>query len=316
MTINPADLMSSKGVTVRAGFDFAADTRWSASWGVVDKIGDEVTRIAVGDAVCRWQRFLVRHVDLHERMAPKPQKGRRKGALMRSIRTAICYSRTIGFAVHRGLIRADAANSKRRARRMGDPLPREMGFATVNIVRREDVGGCAKQDGAMGSVDDGVISIDMAESHPLTPPSTAKALPWDAVGGEATAALAKAVADRGAIVFYGLLSGEEYRIAARDIVFRDVRLRGFWAYSTGSHHTPEKIRDLHSFSRPLNPRSVLHTEVDASNPLEEIKELHLPHAGARGAQRQDSTDGRFTNAFDCLCIGGLPCTAFGKRARQ
>jgi NADPH:quinone reductase-like Zn-dependent oxidoreductase len=65
-------------------------------------------------------------------------------------------------------------------------------------------------------------------------------------------------------------------------VFRDVRLRGFWLFDWYRTTTPEKMRDLHGFLERKLAEGVLHTEIDATYPLERIEEA-LAHA-ARGGR--------------------------------
>jgi len=280
MTINPADLMSIEGRYGAEPLDLPA-TPGVGAWGVVDKIGDEVTRLAVGDEVLPvgngfWSDTLISH----ERMAPKAPEGAdpQQAALMRANPGTAYLLLTDMVPLSPGdWIVQNAANSN--VGRMVIRFAREMGLHTVNIVRRDDVVDALKQDGAdVVLVEDG--GIDMAQAI-RDAAATSPKLALDAVGGEATGALAKAVADRGTIVVYGLLSGEDHRIAARDTVFRDVRLRGFWLFDWYRTTTPEKMRDLHGFLDRKLAEGVLHTEVDATYPLEEIKDA-LAHAAQGG----------------------------------
>lgn len=280
MTINPADLMSIEG---RYGAEPLAlpATPGVGAWGVVDKIGDEVTRLAVGDEVLPvgngfWSDTLI----LHERMAPKAPEGAdpQQAALMRANPGTAYLLLTDMVPLSPGdWIVQNAANSN--VGRMVIRFAREMGLHTINIVRREDVADALKQDGAdVVLVDDGDIDLAQAiRDVAKAPPKLA----LDAVGGKGTGALAKAVADRGTIVVYGLLSGEDHQIAARDTVFRDVRLRGFWLFDWYRTTTPEKMRNLHGFLDRKLVEGVLHTEVDATYPLEEIKDA-LAHAAQGG----------------------------------
>lgn len=280
MTINPADLMSIEG---RYGAEPLAlpATPGVGAWGVVDKIGDEVTRLAVGDEVLPvgngfWSDTLI----LHERMAPKAPEGAdpQQAALMRANPGTAYLLLTDMVPLSPGdWIVQNAANSN--VGRMVIRFAREMGLHTINIVRREDVADALKQDGAdVVLVDDGDIDLAQAiRDAAKAPPKLA----LDAVGGKGTGALAKAVADRGTIVVYGLLSGEDHQIAARDTVFRDVRLRGFWLFDWYRTTTPEKMRKLHGFLDRKLVEGVLHTEVDATYPLKEIKDA-LAHAAQGG----------------------------------
>lgn len=281
MTINPADLLSIEGSYGAEPLALPA-TPGVGAWGVVDAIGDAVTRLAVGDAVLPvgngfWSDTLI----LHERMAPKAPEGAdpQQAALMRANPGTAYLLLTDMVALSPGdWIVQNAANSN--VGRMVIRFAHEMGLHTINIVRREDIVDALKQDGAdVVIVDKG--DVDLAEAIR----GAAKARPklaLDAIGGEATGALAKAVDDRATVVVYGLLSGEDHRIAARDTVFRNVRLRGFWLFDWYRTTTPEKMHDLHGFLERKLAEGVLHTEVDSTYPLERIKEA-LDHA-ARGGR--------------------------------
>ncbi len=65
-------------------------------------------------------------------------------------------------------------------------------------------------------------------SAPAAPEGVEAKLALDAVGGAATGALARMLALGGTVANYGLLSGEDCAVSAHDLVFRDIRVRGFW----------------------------------------------------------------------------------------
>ena len=69
---------------------------------------------------------------------------------------------------------------------------------------------------------------------------------------------------------------------ARDVVFRDIRLRGFWLFDWYRTATAEKMRELHGFLETKLADGVLQTDVDARYPLSQIKEA-VAHA-ARGGR--------------------------------
>lgn len=103
-----------------------------------------------------------------------------------------------------------------------------MGLRTANVVRREAAAERLRELGA-----DAVIVHDgegPAEAPAAMGGARAK-LAFDAVGGGATDALAALTADGGTIASYGLLAGEPCRIDPHHLVFRDVRLHGFWLAS-------------------------------------------------------------------------------------
>jgi mitochondrial enoyl-[acyl-carrier protein] reductase / trans-2-enoyl-CoA reductase len=104
-------------------------------------------------------------------------------------------------------------------------LARLRGFKTVNVVRRESaVAGVQAQGGDVVLVD----GEDLAERVKAATGGAAIKLGIDAVGGKATMRLAACLAEGAAIVNYGALSGEPCIVSPRELVFRDVSLKGFW----------------------------------------------------------------------------------------
>ena len=104
-------------------------------------------------------------------------------------------------------------------------LAKLRGFKTVNIVRRESaVAGVQAQGGDVVLVD----GDDLAERVKAATGGAAIKLGIDAVGGKATMRLAASLAEGAVIVNYGALSGEPCVVSPRELVFRDITLKGFW----------------------------------------------------------------------------------------
>jgi mitochondrial enoyl-[acyl-carrier protein] reductase / trans-2-enoyl-CoA reductase len=104
-------------------------------------------------------------------------------------------------------------------------LARLRGLKTVNIVRRDSaVAGVQAQGGDVVLVD----GDDLAERVTVATNGAAIKLGVDAVGGKATMRLAQALAEGASIVNYGALSGEPCIVTPRELIFKDVTLKGFW----------------------------------------------------------------------------------------
>ncbi|HEY9103148.1 zinc-dependent alcohol dehydrogenase family protein [Chitinimonas sp.] len=104
-------------------------------------------------------------------------------------------------------------------------LAKLRGFRTVNVVRRESaVAGVKALGGDVVLVD----GEDLAERVKAATGGAAIRLGIDAVGGATTLRLAQSLADRATIVNYGALSGEACQLSPREIIFRDMSLKGFW----------------------------------------------------------------------------------------
>jgi NADPH:quinone reductase-like Zn-dependent oxidoreductase len=283
MTINPADLLSIEGQYGAELIDLPA-TPGVGAYGIVDAVGTSVTRLAVGDAVLPvGGGFWADTVILHERMAPKAPKGAdpEQAALMRANPGTAFLMLTDVVALSPGdWVVQNAANSN--VGRMVIRFAREMGVHTINVVRRTDVVAALKDDGAdVVIVDDGQTNLAQAIRDVA---GAAPTLALDAVGGQATGALGSALADGGTVLAYGLLSGEGPQLDARDVVFRNVVLRGFWLFDWYRTATPEKMRDLHDFLDRKLVEGILQTDVDARYPLARIKEAvaHAKRGGRNG----------------------------------
>ena len=104
-------------------------------------------------------------------------------------------------------------------------LAKLRGLKTVNIVRRDSaVAGVQAQGGDVVVVD----GEDLAERVKAATGGAAIKLGIDAVGGAATMRLAACLAEGATVVNYGALSGEPCSVSPRELVFRDVTLKGFW----------------------------------------------------------------------------------------
>lgn len=281
MTINPADLLTIEGRYGAEPITLPA-TPGVGAYGVVDAVGEGVTHLATGDAVLpAGQGLWADTVVLDARMAPRAPEGAdpEQAALMRANPgTARLLLTSVTDLAPGDWIVQNAANSN--VGRMVIRFAREMGVHTVNIVRRDDVRAALAADGADAViVDDGRTDLAAAVTAAAGAPPR---LAFDAVGGSATAELAAAVAPRGRVVVYGLLSGEDSRVGARDLVFRDVRVQGFWLADWYATASPEAMRDLHGFLAQKLAEGVIHTEVEARYPLDRVRDA-VAHA-ARGGR--------------------------------
>ena len=280
MTINPADLLSIEG---RYGAEPLAlpTTPGVGGWGIVDAVGDGVKRLAVGDAVLplgpgQWADTMV----VHERMAPKAPPGAdpEQAALMRAnpATAELMLSELVTLQPGDWVVQ-NAANSA--VGRLVIRFARERGIRTVNIVRRADVVDSLRAEGADAViVDDGAdLTAAILAATGGIPPRLA----LDAIGGRATAALAAAVATGGTVAVYGLLSGQPPQVEARDLVFRDVHIRGFWLAAWYAAAEPEAIRDLHAGLAERLARGETHQAVEARYPLARVAEA-VAHAARPG----------------------------------
>lgn len=148
-------------------------------------------------------------------------------------------------------------------------LAKLRGLKTVNIVRRESAVAAVQALGGDVVLVDG---DDLAERVQAATGGAAIKLGIDAVGGSATMRLAASLAEGATIVNYGALSGEPCVVSPRELVFRDIALKGFWLarwYRT----TPQaKQFALLSELAGLIAAGQLSTPIQATYDVAQIKE--------------------------------------------
>lgn len=157
-------------------------------------------------------------------------------------------------------------------------LARDAGMKSVNIVRRPDVIDELRAAGADVVLEDGPGLRDRVRA---AIGDGALPLGIDAIGGSATQRLARCVDDGGVIVNYGLLSGEPCTIDARETIFRDVQLRGFWLRRWFTTTAPAGVLALYQELAAKVLDGTLAVGVEAVYPLSRIREA-LEHAGRGG----------------------------------
>jgi NADPH:quinone reductase-like Zn-dependent oxidoreductase len=159
-------------------------------------------------------------------------------------------------------------------------LARLRGLKTVNLVRREPaVAGVQAQGGDVVLVD----GDDLAERVKAATGGAAIKLGIDAVGGSATMRLAATLAEGATVVNYGALSGEPCVLSPRELVFRDVTLKGFWLARWFRTTPMTQQRALLGELAGLIAAGKLSTPIQATYDVAQIKEAV---AAAAAGERQ------------------------------
>jgi trans-2-enoyl-CoA reductase len=153
-------------------------------------------------------------------------------------------------------------------------LARRFDVRTVSIVRGERQADQVRAAGGDIAVIDGPdLPIRISDATGGAP----IALAFDAVAGKATRDLAISVAPGGTVVIYGILSGEQSDINATDILFRDVRIRGFWLtvwFRVTPHEEKKKVYDE---LVALMKDGTIDVPIEAVYPMARVKQA-LAHA--------------------------------------
>lgn len=230
--INPNDLMLLDGtydikkpLGTIAGFEGAGKVI-AAGPGMIPRfmLGKTVA-CAAGDGDGTWAEYAcvdaMKCAPLHK--GTDPQQG---SMLLTNPMTA---SVLLGIARrdgHRAFVQNAAAGA---IGKMMVRLCARDGLALVNLVRRPEQADALRAIGAKHVV----VASDSGTAEELA--ALCEKLDvrfgFDAVAGESTDQLIRAIGPRGRILVYGMLSGEPSRLDANTLIFKSLRVEGFTMYA-------------------------------------------------------------------------------------
>lgn len=223
MTINPADLLTLEGrYGVKPEPPFIPGAEGVAR---IREVGEGVEGLAPGDVVIPfggacWRERMTLKASAVVKLAADVDLD--QAAMLRANpATALCMLSDIVALQPGDWVAQNAANSAVGVNVI--KIAGKLGLRTLNIVRRE---AAAERLRALGA--DLVLVHDGSGPAPAAPEGVAPRLAFDAIGGHATDVLAALVGNGATIANYGLLSGKPCEIDPFHLVFRDVRLRGYW----------------------------------------------------------------------------------------
>lgn len=165
-------------------------------------------------------------------------------------------------------------------------IARALGYRTLSLVRRPEQAAALYEIGAdqvlvdqPGGDDPEDDANELASRVAAAVDGAKIRLAFDAVAGDGTARLARCLADRGTVVNYGLLSDPQCRIAAPDLIFRHIVLRGFWFTGWFEASTAQERSEVYGQIVPLLNDGTLRVAVEATYPLEKFTDA-IAHAAA------------------------------------
>ena len=277
--INPADLLNLQGLygAERPELPLIPGTE---GVGRVVACGADVTQVKAGDRVLlpgpgTWrERFRVPALGL----TPLPEGGDPQQLAMLLVNPPTAYLMLHEFVppVRGHWVIQNAANSG-----VGHcliRLAREAGMRSVNVVRRSELIDPLHAFGGDVVLADGP-DLDARVREAIGGGTLRLAI--DAVGGTATQRLARCVADGGVVVNYGILSGKACRVDARETVFRDVSLRGFWLRRWYLATPPETIGATYRRLAAKVADGTLTVNIEQVYPFTDIAQA-LAHAARPG----------------------------------
>ena len=156
-------------------------------------------------------------------------------------------------------------------------LAHAQGIKTVCVVRRESVAAELKAIGATEVLVDGPDLVERVRARV----DGALPLAIDAIGGEATCRLAGCLDDGGAVVNYGLLSGQNCQVSAEQLIFRSISLHGFWLTKELRSMPGPDVQALYDELSASVAAGKLRVPVEKVYPLRDIAAA-LDHAMSEG----------------------------------
>jgi trans-2-enoyl-CoA reductase len=169
----------------------------------------------------------------------------------------------------------NAANSA--AGRAVIQIARELGYKTVNVVRRSELIGELRTEGGDVVLVDSENLRNEVEEATGGPPIR---LGLNAVGGQSALRLANCLAPGSTLVTYGAMSLQPLKIPNGLLIFKDLRFRGIWINKWYDNATPAQRMEAFQYLFEMAKRGLLQTKVEKAYPLSEAKTA-VAHA-ARG----------------------------------
>ncbi|MEZ5498492.1 MAG: zinc-dependent alcohol dehydrogenase family protein [Steroidobacteraceae bacterium] len=160
-------------------------------------------------------------------------------------------------------------------------LAKDRGLRTVNIVRRAELVGELRQLGGDIVIEDGA---DLAARVRAQVGDARLSIALDSIGGSATDRLAEVLSDSGTVASMGSMSGEPCSIANWLLLYRRIRLIGYYAgFNLRSRSRPEQAQIITELAMQI-ARGDLFTPIAATYPLTEYRRA-VRHAAGSGSGR-------------------------------
>jgi mitochondrial enoyl-[acyl-carrier protein] reductase / trans-2-enoyl-CoA reductase len=147
-------------------------------------------------------------------------------------------------------------------------IARELGYKTVNIVRRAELIDELRAEGS------DIVLVDSENLREEVKNATGSAsirLGLNAVGGDSALRLANCLAPGGTLVSFGAMSLQPLKIPTGLLIFKDLRFRGIWINKWYDNATPAERMDTFRPIFDMARRGLLQTKVDKAYPLSEVK---------------------------------------------
>ena len=160
----------------------------------------------------------------------------------------------------------NAANSA--AGRAVIQIAHDLGYKTVNVVRREELLDELRAEGGDVVLVDGE---NLREEVKNATNSAAIPLGLNAVGGDSALRLANCLAPGSTVVTFGAMSLRPLKIPNGLLIFKDLRFRGIWINKWYNNATMDERMEAFRQLFEMAKRGLLKTKVEKAYPLSEAK---------------------------------------------
>jgi trans-2-enoyl-CoA reductase len=266
--INPADLNAIEGkYPIRPELPATPGMEGA---GVVEEVGAAVKDLAIGTQVLlphnfgTWRQACVVPAD---KLVVVPNEIEPEQAAMLKINPLTAWRMLHDFVrLEPGdWVIQNAANSA--AGRAAIAIARELGFRTVNVVRRAELIDELRTEGG------DVVLVDHEKLRDEVKAATdgvAPRLALNAVGGENALRLANCLAPDATMVTYGAMSLQPLRIPNGLLIFKNLHFTGFWVNKWYDHATPAARRETFARLFELARLGLLRTKIERTYSLGEF----------------------------------------------
>ena len=267
--INPADLNSIEGkYPIKAPLPAIPGMEGA---GVVIETGTGVKNLAVGTQVILPHSYgTLREIAViaSEKLVAAPKEIEPIQAAMLKVNPITAWRMLHDFVNLRpgDWLIQNAANSG--AGECVIQIARELGYRTVNVVRRPEL------IDELRSLGGDVVLVDGENLRDEVTSATGKApirLALNAVGGENGLRVAKCLASDGTMVTYGAMSLQPLAIPNGMLIFKNLRFTGFWVNKWYDAATPEQRAETFGPIFDMAKRGLLRTKVEATYQLSEAQ---------------------------------------------
>lgn len=275
--INPADLNSIEGkYPIKAPLPATPGMEGA---GVVVEVGSAVRDLAVGAQVIlphsfgTWREMAV--IDAAKLVAA-PNEIEPIQAAMLKVNPITAWRMVRDFVplMSGDWLIQNAANSG--AGQCVIQIARELGYRTVNVVRRPEL------VDELRSLGGDVVLVDSESLRDEVAVATERApikLALNAVGGENALRVAKCLASDGTMVTYGAMSLQPLCIPNGMLIFKNLRFTGFWVNKWYDSATPAQRAETFAPLFDMAKRGLLRSKVEKTYPLSEAQAalVHASH---------------------------------------